>query len=89
MLQVKDPARSERIRKDVQYRIEEQIAYFGGKLPDRHTLAWAGYLAALLEEGLLDFVHYKELRHLLPPIEDPNPVSDIFIFEPDNPLLKA
>ena len=84
---VKDLAKSERILKNVRFRIQEQISYFGS-LPERHTLAWAGYLAALHEEGLLDYPHYIELTNLLPEIPEPNPIADVFIFEPDNPLLR-
>ena len=87
-MSTKDMASSERIRNRLRNHIQEQIVHFGAPLPERHALVWAGYLAALLDEGLLDFTHYKELKRLLPKIADPNPVEDIFIFEPDNPLIK-
>lgn len=86
---VKDLAKSERILGNIRYRIQEQIDHFGGVLPERHAIAWAGYLAALFEEGLLDYPHYVELTDMLPEIPAPNPIADVFIFEPDNPLLNA
>ncbi len=85
---VNDSSRSERILREVRYRINEQIAYFGGVLPERHAIAWGGFLAALLEEGILDYLHYGELVDILPKVPEPDPVADIFIFEPDNPLLR-
>ncbi len=78
---VEDLDKSERIRKNVRYRIEEQIQFFG-HLPERNTIAWGGYLAALFEKGLLDYPHYRELIGLLPKLTMPNPVDDIFIFDP-------
>ena len=86
---VKDMANSERIRKGLRYRIQEQINYFGGVLPERHAIAWGGFLAGIFEEGILDVRHYDELVDMLPEISNPDPIRDIFIFEPDNPLLNA
>ena len=85
---VNDPANSERVRKNLHHRIQQQIDYFG-VLPERHAIAWTGFLAALSEEGLLDHPHYVELTDMLPEVSAPNPIRDIFIFEPDNPLLNA
>lgn len=82
-----DRERSAQIRDNLKQRIEEQITYFGGEMPERHTIAWRGYLAALFEAGILDYRHYTELTHLMPKIKDPNPIPDLFDFEPDNPLL--
>lgn len=87
-MRVKDRVRSERIVKNVRFRIQEQIDYFGGVLPERHAIAWGGFLAALLEEGILVHQHYIELTNMLPEIPEPNPIADVFIFEPDNPLLR-
>ena len=86
---VKDKANSERIRNSLRNHIQEQIDYFGGELPERHAIAWGGCLAGLFIEGLLDVHHYNELVHMLPKVSEPDPVADLFIFEPDNPLLKA
>lgn len=85
---VKDMPRSERILKNVRFRIQEQTDHFGGVLPERHAIAWGGFLAALLEEGILDHRHYGELVDMLPQVPEPDPIADIFIFEPNNPLLR-
>ena len=34
-------------------RIQSEISHFGGALPERVALVWGGYLAGLLEWGLL------------------------------------
>ncbi len=86
---VKDMVNSERIRNSLRNHIQEQIDYFGGMLPERHAIAWGGYLAGQFIEGLLDVHHYTELTHMLPKVSGPDPVADLFIFEPDNPLLNA
>ena len=77
-----DMANSERVRKGLHHRIQQQIDYFGGVLPERHTIAWAGFLAGVFEEGVLDYRHYSELVDMLPKISAPDPIADIFIFEP-------
>ena len=49
--------------------------------PDQAALVsacWHGYLAALLEWGLLTPAAHGELIALLPPL-DPNPVMQIFL----------
>ncbi len=73
---------SERIRKGLHHRIQQQIEYFNGVLPERHAIAWGGFLAGLFEEGILDVKHYTELDRMLPQVDAPDPVRDIFIFEP-------
>ncbi len=77
-----DPVRSEEITKDVRNRIQEQITYFGGALSERHAIAWGGYLAGLWEKGLLVYADYCELVDMLPEVSAPDPIADIFIFEP-------
>lgn len=86
---VRDLAESDRIFANVHFRIQEQIDHFGGTLPERHAIAWAGFLAALSEEGLLAQQHYASLMDMLPEISAPNPVRDLFVFEPNNPLLNV
>ena len=81
-MSAKDLARSERVRKGLQHRIQQQIDYFSGTLPERHAIAWAGFLAGIFEEGVLDYRHYDELMDMLPKISAPDPIADIFIFEP-------
>ena len=63
---------------ELRRRIEADIRAFGGVLPERYTLAWAGYLAALLEWGLITPVKYKMLNDLMPKIGEPDPVLGIF-----------
>ncbi len=74
--------RSAEITQNVSYRIQEQIDYFGGVLPERYAIAWGGYLAALWEKGMLILDEYQSMIHLLPDVSAPDPVADIFIFEP-------
>lgn len=77
-----DPVRSNEITQNVSYRIQEQIDYFGGVLPERYAIAWGGYLAALWEKGMLTLDDYRSMVHLLPDVPAPDPIADIFIFEP-------
>lgn len=70
------------IRTNLAQRITEQIDYFAPAMPERHVIAWRAYLAALFEWGVIEFVEYDSLLNLLPTVCDPNPISDIFIFEP-------
>jgi hypothetical protein len=63
---------------EIRDRIECEIAHFGGKLPERVGLVWDGYLAALLEWGLITISEYKEFSDMLPEIPD-NPVMAIFL----------
>ncbi len=70
------------IRTNLKQRISEQIDYFVPVMPERHVIAWRAYLAALFEWGVIEFGEYDELLNLLPTVIEPNPVSDIFIFEP-------
>lgn len=80
-----DPIKSQEITKDLRQRIQEQIDYFGRTLPERHAIAWSGYLAALWEKGLLTYDDYDALDNMLPEV-DPAPIRDIFIFEPESTL---
>jgi hypothetical protein len=59
-------------------RIQSEIDHFGGILPERVALVWDGYLAALLEWGLITPSEHKELSDMLPEIPD-NPVMAIFL----------
>jgi hypothetical protein len=51
-------------------RIRRDIAFFGGAMPERTALAWNGYIAALIEWGLISVAEHKSLRDMLPRIED-------------------
>lgn len=54
------------------------MTHFGGELPERVALVWDGYLAALLEWGLISPSEHKEVADMLPEIAD-NPVMSIFL----------
>ena len=59
-------------------RIQTELHHFGGTLPERVALVWDGYLAALIEWGLLTPSEHKELSNMLPSIPD-NPVIEILL----------
>jgi hypothetical protein len=59
-------------------RIQEEFSHFGGNLPERTALAWDGYLAALIEWGLISVTDHDRLCKMLPPIED-SPVIAILL----------
>jgi len=69
---------SEEIVKELANRINADIEYFSGNLPERYALAWHGYIAGLYEWKVYDIGFYKELIALLPPISEPNPIAEIF-----------
>lgn len=73
---------SEDLKKKLLHRLQQHIAYFNGELPERYVIAWTSFLAGYFEAGVLDFRHYSELLELLPKITLPDPIADIFIFEP-------
>jgi hypothetical protein len=59
-------------------RIDEDFAHYGGTLPERAAIAWYGYLAALIEWGLVSVSEHERLVQLLPPVES-NPATDILV----------
>ena len=63
---------------ELRTRIQNEFIYFGGALPERVALVWSGYLAALLEWGLITPSEHKEVTDMLPEIPD-NPVMAIFL----------
>ena len=63
---------------ELEGRIKDDIDHYGGKLPDLVSVAWSGYLGALLEWGLLSVTPYSQLLGLLPPVKD-NPMAEIFL----------
>jgi hypothetical protein len=74
---------------NLEYRIKEQLESFGNNLPERYAIAWRGYLGGLFEWGMMEYPEYRMLLDLLPKINEPNPVSDIFIFDqPDQDTTK-
>lgn len=58
------------IQEELQHRIESDIAYFGGKLPQRNALAWHAYLAGLLEWAVIDRSMFDQLTAVLPDMKD-------------------
>jgi hypothetical protein len=59
-------------------RIRSEIDYFKGSLPERVAIVWDGYLAALIEWGLITPAEHKALSDMLPDVPD-NPVMAIFL----------
>lgn len=59
-------------------RVQRDIDHFNGTMPERVAIAWDGYLAALLEWGLISVDGHKTATDLLPPISN-NPVIGIFL----------
>ena len=68
------------IAEELQYRIEQQLQYFNGSMPENYATAWHGYLAGIYEWGKIDKATYFHLESLLPRLAQPNPVSDIFVW---------
>lgn len=59
-------------------RIQHEINYFNGALPERDAMVWYGYLAALIEWGLLSPSQHQKLSDMLPKITD-KPVMAVFL----------
>jgi len=51
-------------------RIDADIEHFGGTLPERASIAWRGYLAAMLEWDLIPATQYDALIARLPSVPD-------------------
>lgn len=62
---------------ELKRRIQEDISHYNGCLPERVAIAWDGYIAALLEWGMISVDVHLQLHRLLPSIPY-NPVTDIF-----------
>lgn len=69
-------ATKEEIEEEMESRIIADIKHFKGNLPERYALAWNGYLAGLYEWGLIE--RYNYLVNLLPKINKPDPILEIF-----------
>jgi hypothetical protein len=61
---------AQQIASELEQRIEADIAHFGGVLPVPYAIAWRGYLAGLLEWGVLDVAAYDGVLELLPAVSD-------------------
>lgn len=68
----------EQIFSEMKSRLQREVDYFGGNIPERVALVWYGYIAALLEWDLISIDHHDELADLLPQIPD-NPVIAVFL----------
>lgn len=62
----------------IELRIVDDLRYFGNNMPERFSIAWHGYIAGLMEWGLLSISEYDKLFDMLPPLDTPNPVESIF-----------
>ncbi len=65
-------------QEELQERIQREVEYFDGILPERVAIAWGGYLAALLEWNLITPLEHQVVAGMLPKIPD-NPVMAIFL----------
>ena len=69
---------AEEMTKDIEGRILADINHFEGDLPERYSIAWNGYIASLYEFSIIGQEHYAKLSKLLPKVEPPDPILDIF-----------
>ena len=67
---------------ELRSRIQRDVDHFEGNLPPDFSVAWNGYLAALIEWGLISVSDHEELVRMLPPIE-PNPAVQILLGRPE------
>lgn len=68
---------------EMQDRIGRDARHFGARLPKRHAIAWHGYLAALIEWGLISTDDHARLTKLLPQIAS-GPIEAILLGHPDD-----
>ncbi len=68
---------------EIQFRIEQQLSFFEGNMPENYATAWHGYLAGIYEWGIIDRATYFHLESKLPRLDRPNPISDIFVWAHD------
>jgi hypothetical protein len=66
------------IEEELNHRIGVDVRHYKGTLPERVAIAWRGYLAALLEWGVISIQAHDRLVKLLPDIEN-DPVVDILL----------
>jgi hypothetical protein len=63
---------------ELEERIRRDLDHFNGNLPERSALVWHGYLAALIEWGLISPGVHGHLTAMLPLLPD-NPAVDILL----------
>jgi hypothetical protein len=66
------------LTKDIEDRIQSDIKHFKERMPERYSIAWHGYIASLYEFSFISQEHYAKLFDLLPKINEPNPIAEIF-----------
>lgn len=70
---------------ELESRIKAAIAHFGGVLPKDDALVWDGYLAALIEWGLISVSEHQTLSDMLPK-DTPRATLGIFFgYDEDTP----
>lgn len=72
----------EAMEAELRARIQADARAYGGTLPREAVVGWEGYLAALIEWGLLSVAAHARLCGLLPPIDD-SPVTHILLGRED------
>jgi hypothetical protein len=73
-----DPQAERPVVAELRGRIEEDARRYGDTLPRDAAIAWAGYLAGLIEWDVLSVAEHERLCRLLPPVED-SPVTHVLI----------
>lgn len=66
------------ILEELRARMQKDLDFFAGSMPERYAIAWRGYLAGLLEWNVLDVASHDQLVTLLPEITE-DPVIDILL----------
>jgi hypothetical protein len=61
---------------ELSYRIDAEAAHFGGTMPEKTAICWRGYLAAMLERGMLQPDQYDGLLVRVPDVEQ-DPAIDL------------
>jgi hypothetical protein len=63
---------------ELKNRIQRDTDAFNGKLPESFSIAWSGYLAALIEWDLLSIADHERLVSMLPKVQN-NPSVKILL----------
>jgi hypothetical protein len=63
-------------------RIAADARAYGGVLPREVVIAWEGYLAGLIEWGVITVTEHERLCNVLPPVDD-SPVIHILLGRED------
>jgi hypothetical protein len=72
------PLDKKRYLTELKYRIEAEVTFHKGSMPENIVILWSGYLAGILETSVISFDEYLALDSLLPKVEN-NPVYDLFM----------